>query len=115
MKITVIRQERQSALVEWHDGERMARAIVPAASVSGDEVSAQTLKHGVPWGVPWEDVLSIDVTPQAIADELRRRGIWTAGDLAARPQEAVAALQRVYAVSLAALRKAAEEVEKGRL
>jgi hypothetical protein len=107
MKAKIIAETGQSVIVEWYDGNTQ-RAIVPAAVVHGDSVDDVELAAGVAYGVPWEET-----TTPAIAAELRRVGIWTGRDLAEHPQVATAAIQRVIGISLAALRRAAQEFESG--
>lgn len=112
MQVRVVRRDHQASLVEWIDGEGLHRATVPTAELADNEVSQETLDMGIQYGLPWEGLLRIRVTPEAIAHELRRRGIWTSADLAARPMVALAALQAAYGIDLAALRAAAERHDK---
>jgi hypothetical protein len=107
MKVKTVAETGQSTVVEWYDGNTR-RCIVPRAAVRGDSVDDGDVAAGVPYGVAWEDT-----TTEAVANELRRCGIWTGRDLAERPQVAAAAIQRIVGQTLAALRKAAQDVEGG--
>jgi hypothetical protein len=102
-----------AALVEWYDGTALHRVTLPCELVRGDSVDEADLERGIPYGVAWETALQSTATPEAIANELRRCGIWTGDDLAARPTIAAAALQRSIGVNLAALRVAAKEHSGG--
>ena len=107
MKVKLIAETGRSAIVEWYDGNTR-RCIVPREVVHGDSVDDADLCLGIPYGVAWQSV-----TSEAIANELRRVGVWTGKDLAERPQVAAAAIQRVAGQTLAALRQAAQEHEMG--
>jgi len=102
MNVKVIAEMGKSAIVEYYDGATR-RCIVPSEAVRGGAVMNSDLAAGIPYGVAWQIV-----TTEAVADELRRVGIWTGMDLAERPQVAAAAIQRVIGITLAALRKAAQ-------
>lgn len=112
MRVRVISRKGGAVLVEWASPDGLKRVVVPAGSLRDDEVSEEELALGIEYGLPWEELLSLEVTPEAIAAELRRRGIWTLADLRAKPNTAVAALQAAYGVGLAALMQAAERFEK---
>ena len=109
--VVIVKEWGKSALVEWH-AEGAHRALVPRDAILDGQASDADLTAGIPYGVAWEDVLPVAVTPEAITRELRRAGIWTLGDLQAQPTVALAALQRVLGLHLAALRRAAEQYEK---
>ena len=79
--VLVVRETGGTALVQWHDGERMRRACVPSTEVVGGHVKAETLGQGVQVGVDWEALGGEGVTARALAEELRRVGVWTADDL----------------------------------
>jgi hypothetical protein len=99
----------KSALVE-HGGQR---AIVPASEAGNPEA----LARGVPYGLPWEEVIAsvgLNATPQSLAGELRKRGIWTADDLRRNVNAALGAIQAVYGLDLAALIGAANRFEGGK-
>lgn len=103
--VRVIEQRGPSVVVEYGGG--MKRCIIPAEEVTSGGVDPATLEMGAPYGIPWESVLTLSATPQQLADELRRNGIWTVADLESNPQAAFGAIQAVYGVDLAALYKAA--------
>lgn len=111
MKVRIISQRGASALVEWFDGEQSRRAYVPAGSLTalpapGDYACA-VLDQGIPYGLPWADLVRLTVSPEAVEAELHRHGLWTAEDLARRPREAQAAFAALYAHDVAALLRAA--------
>jgi hypothetical protein len=91
-----IKTKGKVALVE-HEGQRR---IVPLKEASNPEA----FEMGMPWGVPWEEV-ELRASPDTLAAELRRRGIWTEQDLRANSGTALAAIQSVYGVDLSSLRK----------
>jgi len=111
IKIRVIRQRGQAALVEWVDNEGAHRATIPASAIHKGHAAKDELEYGIPYGAPWEELITLTATPATIAAELRRRGIWTKEDLLSQPKVAVAAIQAAYGFDLAALIKAARQHE----
>jgi len=90
----------------------MRRVLIPRSALVGDNVDPVVLARGIEYGSPWEELLEIRVTPELIAAELRRRGIWTVDDLHRKPGEALAALQAAYGVDYQSLVQAAEAHER---
>jgi len=101
--ITVVNRQGTSVLVEWQDNGNLRRAILPAGSVIDNAVDEAELGYAVAYGLPWESMLTFRVTPERIADALRRHGIWTASDLQRSPNAALAALQEAYSIDVSAL------------
>jgi len=71
-----------SALVEWigEDGY-YHRVYVPLAKLDKGTVATKDLEKGIPYGLPWEKWIEVEATPERIANELRRRGIWCWQDI----------------------------------
>lgn len=111
--VRVVQRRGESALVEWLDGEQQIRATIPVTAVVDDLVAEDVLAAGIPYGVPWGELVQLTATPEAVQAELYRVGVWTVEDLRRNPQLALGALQRVYGVDLAALMRAAKEYESG--
>lgn len=110
--LRIIQQTGGSTLVESTDGGRLQRVIIPSEMVTDGAVSPAALEYGVAYGLPWEELWTSRVTPAAIAQELRKRGIWTLDDLRKQPMAAVAAMQSAYGLDVATLTAAAERFEK---
>lgn len=105
--VSVIVATGETALVEWADkAGLLRRAYVPASEVQGDQVSSDTLDAGIRYGVDFEEILKPQVTAIRVAQELRRRGIWTAADVFEQPNVVIAALQAAYGLDLGALQSA---------
>jgi hypothetical protein len=112
VKGKVVRQEGDASLVEWMDKEGFYhRASVPrdvvkitkpgqvACSVDEDE-----LLVGIPYGMPWEELIGeINVTPEMIANELRRSGIWTGQELLMNPDKIRSVMGKVFGVNYSTL------------
>ena len=79
--VRIVGEKGESALVEWVQDGSYKRAYVPAKSVKEGAVSPITLGKGIPYGLPWEDFIEITATPESVANELRRRGVWYLEDL----------------------------------
>ena len=112
VEVKVIRQDEQAALVEWHDGQAVNRAIVPLRSLVDGTCSFEELQRGIPYGVPWSALITLKATPEAVERALWNVGIWTVEDLLARPQAAVGALQNVYGTDVAMLMRAARRYKE---
>lgn len=81
MKVKTLKIKGQAALVEWDDGA-LRRGTVPAESLRNDQVDDDVLAMAIPHGEPWTLIIGdIEATPQAVEDELHKRGVWTAQDL----------------------------------
>lgn len=106
ISVNVIWRKGEQALVEWYEAGNPRRAFVLSSSISDDGYCSDPAS-GIPYGADWESLIVLNVTPQTIALELRKRGIWTADDLRTRPGEAIGALQTAYGLDLAALLRAA--------
>lgn len=113
VKVRIVQRRGESALVEWLDGEQQQRATIPVTAVVDDHVADDVLLAGVPYGVPWAELVQLTATPAAVQAELYRVGVWTVDDLRQKPQLALGALQRVYGTDLSALMRAAKEYESG--
>ena len=80
--VRVVARKDESALVEWEAEGDLCRAYVPASKVEADRCDEDTLAAGIPYGVPWEDLIDLSaLTPESIGVRLRRREIWTAADV----------------------------------
>ena len=76
--VKVIGARGGSALVETGD---YRRAYVPVETVIDSTVDPAILERGVPYGVAWEKYITITATPESIAADLRRHGIYCLLDL----------------------------------
>lgn len=115
--VKVVQLRKHAALVEWvirrEDGlPDLRRAEVPREVVHDNVVAYDDLMAGVPYGLPWEEIARVRITPDAIAAELRRLGVWTADDLASKPLKVTEAMQRVGGLARAGLLAAAKEYLK---
>lgn len=111
IQTTVIKRQGQAVLVQYVDDKGLVRRVtVPARTIrAGDMVEVVELQRGIPYGVPWSELLSIQVSPERLEQELQRVGIWTAADLLSNPNVAIGAIQAAIGVDLAALIRAAQE------
>ena len=84
--VRVVGEKGESALVEYQVDGMYRRRYVPGKSVKDrernrGEVSPITLGKGIVYGLPWEDFVEITATPESVANELRRRGVWYIEDM----------------------------------
>ena len=109
VKVKVIQQKGQAALVEWIAEDGAHRATIPTSTIVKGQVASDELDFGIPYGEPWEELVIVSATPETIAAELRRCGIWTKEDLEARPTQALSAIQAAYGFGLADLLRAVRQ------
>lgn len=90
-EVTVIRHKGQSALVSYVEEGEECRVFVPLVTVSEEDgksfVSTQNLQMGIPYGIPFDELLSESFTVRrgAVIRELKRAGIWTVADYERNP------------------------------
>ena len=114
--VKVLRRKNGLALVEWIVSDDAKRSWIPEADLLGDLGTTANVDYpeqGIPFdGIPWEEIIVLAASPETVAKELRRRGIWTMEDLRAWPDEARAAIQAASRLDLSALRQSAEQYLK---
>lgn len=103
MNIQVIERQGQAVLVEWVDATGPHRCILPADKVRNGAAEFADLENGIPYGVPWELLYMLTVTPQQIARLFRERGIWTEEDMQRNITQARAAIEQAYSIDFKAL------------
>lgn len=101
-------------LVEWQDEsgspqrnwvKNKSLEVTPEGTLAVDPGA------GVPYGFDFARMIKLKATPQMVADELRRVGIWTLEDLRSRTAEVTNAFRAAYGVDTAQLLQAAEAWE----
>jgi len=92
-----IHKEGPAVLVEWQDGGKYRRGVVPVEEFKPKGVAEDVLEAALPYGEKWSDVSGVTV---AAEQELYRAGIWTKDDLLKRSGEIKGILARVYIVPL---------------
>lgn len=101
-KVRIIRQEGESALVEWHDGQHLQRAYVPATEI--DELSrVKAPEKGIPHGDDLLALIKVRVTPEKVVEHLHQAGIWTADDVLASPHIVTGAINAAAVAFLESL------------
>lgn len=112
-----VRGAETAALVEWQIPEDLARAVVPAAEIvrtpEGQAFCPQdVLDAGLPWGLPWEQYITLTATALGLARALRRRGYWEVADVARDPQGALKAFTSEATRAFHTMLRAAERGER---
>jgi hypothetical protein len=89
---TVIFRKKSAILVEFMDEGIVHRITCPADSLEvleGGKVllSSFDIEQGILYGIPWEFKLhEVVITPEKMASELRKNGIWTSEDARKNPE-----------------------------
>ncbi len=113
MQVTVLERKNKAALVEWIDAVGPHRVIIPAEKADGGDVDSKTLDEGIIYGVPWEHIIILSVTPAQIARLLREKGIWTEQDLQKNVNLARSALSEAYGIDFKNLLEAVHNASEG--
>jgi hypothetical protein len=80
--VRMIETKGQSSLVEYVDEDIPCRAYVPTIEIQDGQCNLYKLQNEyTPYGIPWTQYLSLDITPLGIMKALRERDIWTYEDL----------------------------------
>jgi len=102
-------------LIEWlWPNGCSARGYVPAEVVLDGRVERDSLDAAAPYGAPWEELIDLQgLTPERVANELRRQNVWTAADLDRNPHAFATAVLRALPATASAggLRRAADKYE----
>lgn len=112
MEVKVIRQHEAMVLVEWVDGASLKRGYIPVEEVRNNIARKRVLDRAAPYGVPWEEIVVLNATPERLAQNLRETGIWTREDLYAHPEAAQGALMKTYGVDFHTLLKISHKYEE---
>ena len=96
VQVRVVDTKKDVVLAEWAESGKLRRAMLPIRSIESGAVAADVLEQAIPYGQAWEDEEFPAVDAEALANELRREGIWTGEDLLQRTHLARAAIQRAY-------------------
>jgi len=82
VKVKVLRQEGDAALVEWRNRDIPRRVMVPVSEVDGQGwITKESLDAGMEYGLPWAGMVGrLSATPKKLERALHNDGIWTAQD-----------------------------------
>lgn len=114
MIVSILEKQNQAALVEWSDALGQHRAIVPQDKIGKQgDIDVQELEYGIPYGVPWETLAMVTVTPHILARLLRARGIWTEDDLRRNIPQVHATFQEAFSIDLKNLIDSVRQAREG--
>jgi len=116
MKVRVITTKDGMYLIEWEDtdGDGLQRKWVTKEMIfeflddDGRLATVEDPERGIPYGVDWKLILpEISCTIVDLANELKRRGIWTTEDMRANPNSVRVALSTALGTGLSEILHAA--------
>jgi hypothetical protein len=87
-------------LVEYSDKNRLHRVYIPTDSIKSATVDEEVLSLGIPYGIDWENKLSINISVEDIANTLREYELWTVEDVEKRPGLVMTALQESLGIGI---------------
>lgn len=107
VKAKVITAHNDITLVEWIDqrGHYLRAWVTPdmIELVEGQSAMINNPEMGIPYGQDWSQLIEQSITPDMVANSLRRSGIWTIEDLQSRPNEVQGAIIATAAMVLQGL------------
>lgn len=112
---TVIFRKKSAILVEFVDEGLVRRITCPSGSLEVSEkgkvlLSPSDIEQGIMYGIPWEYKLQeVIVTPEKMAIELRRHGIWTAEDARKSPDGVKGAVLSMASLILSSVNQLVKE------
>lgn len=99
----------QSSVVEWtDDADNTRRVVVPSDEVLKENgiLVVEDVEDGYAYGVEWEKLIHTRMGPKAIADALRKNGIWTLEDYAKNTAAVTAAFNEACSANLQQFKEA---------
>ena len=103
--VTLVSREGKSVVVQYKDGGREVRVMVPAKAYE-ERMSADVLEAGISMSVPWADFLKPTVTGAMLEKALYHHGIWTKRDWQTKPRQVLSALRILTGDILGQIREA---------
>lgn len=111
VKVTIIRDDAHAALVQYYEGDVLARKIVPTVYVVNGEIDRDNLDMGIEApGIPWwelMDVSNLENLPQRFQEVMHQIGVWEIED--ATPMKVYEALQKTLGINASLILKKARE------
>jgi hypothetical protein len=109
-KVKLIRQEGEAALVQ----HMHLRVTIPSGELVNGHCSEEALAAGIPWGEPWDEIVSISLKPEMVAARLRRLGAWTWDDLLENPLKARQAFVSALGNDIQNFMRKLKEIKNGK-
>jgi len=104
-------RRRGNVLAEWNEDGYVRRGWLREREMGWSPTEADVVA-AAPYGDPFEDVLpDVHIAPQALADALRRHGIWTAQDAHRQPTAVGQAIILAAGLSVSAVQSALRRVD----
>jgi len=87
--------------------------FIPISEVQDGKSAENVLEAGIPYGVPWEDVLEVPkLTAADIAQRLRKSGYYTSADIERNVKGADKAIKQAVGIHAGGLHNAARQYEE---
>lgn len=120
-EVKILRAKNKAVLLEYSNGDGFSRVILPDHLIKEHDgkayVTLDDLYAGIPYGVPWEDVIeALTIVPEEVAKSLRESGVWTIEDAEKNPQAvtgAVFACTRPILTQINSIVKSSHSREQG--
>jgi len=114
VRVMVVRQRGESALVQWTSAGLISRCYIPVEEIgAGEKVGQDVLEAGIPFGLPFHELMDdIHITSVEVCNALRQRAFWTMQDIETKPQAAVGAINQLIAKKVGELISSAKEFER---
>lgn len=110
--VKIIRTDNKTVLIEYLVAGKYNRSIVKTTDVKSGKVAESVIDRSIPYGVPWDEFEFSIPDVEAVANELRRNGIYTADDLRAKMNIAMMIMIKSFGATRADLSKFAGDHSK---
>lgn len=111
IEVKIISQRGQSALVEYFKDGKLCRVTVPAKEIIDGQINAYNLNMGIPYGLPWAQLIPMAATSKQLEQNLRRVGVWTKEDALSNAPAVLGAIQATYQIDLGTILRIAKEAK----
>lgn len=105
LPVNVINSDENSALVEFVQGGKLLRKMIPASSINDSQADVNTLAAGIEYGIDWSGLQlpAQEVIIESLIEQLHNNGIWTLNDLLSKPNQAIGSIIGAYAIDYSTL------------
>ncbi len=108
--IRIVERKRENILVEWTEDGRIRRGWLRDQGRDPTETEVLT---AAPFGDAFEEALQpVLISPEDLADALRRRGLWTVKDAMREPGTVARAVAIAAGLSVASLQASLMKLER---
>ncbi len=108
-EVNVIQSRGEGAVVEWVDGGKSYRKVVPFDKIKDGKIEEEDLNKSPDYGIPWAKEISLSASSDDLETALHNAGIWTSHDAMSNVGSIIGALNATYELDLASILETAKK------